>query len=149
MDGDNMKRIKKVFSLFFVVFLTLIFILPNARAQTNQTNIISINDTADLTVGSLSFSNITFQDNSSSSALAFGLTADVTNTSSSDIYYEARSYYYDSNNNLIATASSNSFAVPDKSKLNFMSNLNILGNHDVQDVKYYSLEININDSSST
>lgn len=149
MDGDNMKRIKKGFSLFCVVFLTLIFILPNARAQTNQTNIISTNDTADLTVGSLSFSNITFQDNSSSSALAFGLTADVTNTSSSDIYYEAISYYYDSNNNLIATASSNSFAVPDKSKLNFMSNLNILGNHDVQDVKYYSLEININDSSST
>ena len=144
-----MKRIKKGFSLFFVVFLTLIFILPNARAQTNQTEIINANDETDLTVGDLTFSNITFQDNSSSSSLAFGLTADVTNASSNDIYYEAISYYYDSDNNLIATASSSSFAVPDKSKLNFMSNLNILGNHDVQDVKYYSLEININDSSST
>lgn len=144
-----MKRIKKGFSLFLIVFLALIFILPNARAQTNQTEIISANDTADLTVGDLSFSNITFQDNSSSSSLAFGLTADVTNASSNDIYYEAISYYYDSNNNLIATASSNSFAVPDKSKLNFMSNLNILGNYSVQDIKYYCLGINTNDPSST
>lgn len=144
-----MKRIKKGFSLFLIVFLALIFILPNVRAQTNQTEIISANDTTDLTVGDLSFSNITFQDNSSSSSLAFGLTADVTNASSNDIYYEAISYYYDSNNNLIATASSNSFAVPDKSKLNFMSNLNILGNHSVQDIKYYCLGINTNDPSST
>lgn len=149
MDGDNMKRIKKGISLFFIAFLTLIFLFPNARAQTNQTNIISTNDTANLTVGDLSFSNITFQDNSSSSSLAFGLTADVTNASLNDIYYEAISYYYDSNNNLIATASSNSFAVSDKSKLNFMSNLNILGNNDVQDIKYYRLEINIDNSTST
>ena len=144
-----MKRIKKVLSLFFITFVALIFSFPNAQALTKQTANISIKDSSKLTIGNLSFTNISFKDNSKSSALAFGLTADVTNTSLADIYYEARSYYYDSSNNLIATASSNSFAVPDKSKLNFMSNLNILGNHDVQYVKYYSLEININDSSST
>ncbi len=144
-----MKRIKKVLSLFFITFVALIFSFPNAQALTKQTANISIKDSSKLTIGNLSFTNISFKDNSKSSALAFGLTADVTNTSLADIYYEARSYYYDSSNNLIATASSNSFAVPDKSKLNFMSNLNILENHNVQDIKYYRLEININDLSST
>ena len=143
-----MRRIKKELSLFFVAFLALIFIFPKASALTSQTEIIGVDDSTTLNVGRLSFSNISFQDNSSSSALAFGLTADVTNTSSSNIYYDAKSYYYDSNNNLIATTSFNSFAVPDKSKLNFMSNLNVLGNRSVQDIQYYRLEININDSIS-
>ena len=144
-----MKKIKSL-SLILILLLSLIFTFPvNTKALTSQTDLVSIENSENLTVGDLSFSNISFQDNSLSSSLAFGLTADVVNKSNSDIDYTATSYFYDSNYTLIANTSSSKFAVPDKSKLDQMSNLNILEDYTIEDIKYYRLEIETADFSYT
>ena len=70
-----MKKIKSL-SLILILLLSLIFTFPvNTKALTSQTDLVSIENSENLTVGDLSFSNISFQDNSLSSSLAFGLTA--------------------------------------------------------------------------
>ena len=71
-----MKRIIKGLSLFILVVLPLTIIYPTpAAALSQQTSYIDINDTTkSLTIGNLSFSNITFKDYSSNSTLSFGLT---------------------------------------------------------------------------
>ena len=146
-----MKRMKKGLSLFFVAFLSLIFIIPTTKALANQTEIINVGNTSSISADSLNISNITFHDNSTSSTLSFGLTADVTNSSSNIINYDAIIYYYDLNNNLITTAFHSGIVTQNQSKLNFMSNLNLLGKYNVQDIKYYRLLINtkIADSSNS
>lgn len=144
-----MKRIKKGLSLFLVVFLSLIFICPSAQALTAQTEIINVDGTSSLSADSLSFSNITFHDNSSSSSLSFGLTADVINTSSNNIHYDAIISYYDLNNELITTAFHSGIVTQNQSKLNFMSNLTLLGKYKAQDIKYYRLLINTKADTSS
>ena len=136
-----MKRIKKILSLFFLVFLTFIFIFPNAQALSNRTDAVSTNNHTSLTIGSLSFSNITFQNGSSSSS--FGLTADVINTSSNDIQYKATIYYYDINYNIMTMESFNNTASQGQSKFNSTSSFSVFENNTVQDIKYYRLEVNI------
>ena len=58
-----MKRIIKGISLFAVIVLSLVFAYPlNTYALTEQTSYVSIDNTQNLEVGSLSFSNISFRD---------------------------------------------------------------------------------------
>ena len=142
-----MKRIKKILSLFFLVFLTFIFIFPNAQALSNRTDAVSTNNHTSLTIGSLSFSNITFQNGSSSSS--FGLTADVINTSSNDIQYKATIYYYDINYNIMTMESFNNTASQGQSKFNSTSSFSVFENNTVQDIKYYRLEVNIINKQTT
>lgn len=144
-----MKRIKKGVPLFLVIFLSLIFICPSAQALTNQTEITNVNKSSNLSTDSLNFSNIKFHDNSSSSALSFGLTADVTNTSSNNIHYDVIIYYYDLNNDLITTAFHSGIVNKNQSKLNFMSNLTLLGKYKVQDIKCYRLIVNTKIATSS
>ena len=144
-----MKRIKKGLPLFLVIFLSLIFICPSAQALTNQTEITNVNKSSNLSTDSLNFSNIKFHDNSSSSALSFGLTADVTNTSSNNIHYDVIIYYYDLNNDLITTAFHSGIVNKNQSKLNFMSNLTLLGKYKVQDIKCYRLIVNTKIATSS
>ena len=142
-----MKRIKKILSLFFLIFLTFIFIFPNAQALSNRTDAVSTNNHTNLTIGSLSFSNITFQNGSSSSS--FGLTADVINTSSNDIQYKATIYYYDINYNIMTMESFNNTASQGQSKFNSTSSFSVFENNTVQDIKYYRLEVNIINKQTT
>ena len=144
-----MKRIKKGLPLFLVIFLSLIFICPSAQALTNQTEITNVNKSSNLSTDSLNFSNIKFHDNSSSSALSFGLTADVTNTSSNNIHYDVIIYYYDLNNDLITTTFHSGIVNKNQSKLNFMSNLTLLGKYKVQDIKCYRLIVNTKIATSS
>ena len=63
-----MKRIIKGISLFAVIALSLVFVYPlNTYALTEQTSYVSIDNTQNLEVGSLSFSSISFRDYSSTS----------------------------------------------------------------------------------
>ena len=100
-----MKRIIKGLSLFILVVLSLTIIYPtNTNALSQQTSYININDTTkSLTVGNLSFSNITFKDYSSTSTLSFGLTGVVANSSGKTIDYTSTAYYYDSNYKFITS----------------------------------------------
>ena len=146
-----MKRIIKRLSLFILVVLSLTIIYPtNTNALSQQTSYININDTTkSLTVGNLSFSNITFKDYSSTSTLSFGLTGVVANSSGKTIDYTSTAYYYDSNYNLIAQGYNSGTAIAGTSNFNQMSNLSILNGHSINDIYYYRLEINTTSSSST
>ena len=145
-----MKRIIKGISLFAVIILSLVFIYPsNTYALTEQTSYVNIDNIQNLEVGSLSFSSISFRDNSSASTQAFGLTGIVANSSSDTINYTSTVYYYDSNYNLIAQGSNSGTAISGTSNFNQMSNLSILNGHSVNEIYYYRLSIEIIDNANS
>ncbi len=144
-----MKRIFKGLSLFILVVLSLTIIYPtNANALSQQTSYINIDDnTQSLTVGNLSFSNITFTDYSSTSTQSFGLTGSVINNTNNSINYISDVDYYDENYNLIAKGHNSNTAIVGTSNFNQMSNLSILNGHSISEIYYYRLLINITDFS--
>ena len=145
-----MKRIIKGFTLFVVISLSLVFDYPsNIYALTKQTSYVSIYNTQNLEVESLTFSNITFRDYSSTSTQAFGLTGLVANNSNNNINYISTVYYYDSNYNLIAEGDNSGTAIPGTSNFNQMSNLSILEEHSINEIYYYRLSINTTDTTNS
>lgn len=145
-----MKRIFKDISLFAAILLSLIFAYPsNTYALTEHTSYVSIDNTQNLKVGSLSFSSISFRDYSSTSTMSFGLTGVVANNSSDTISYISTVYYYDSNYNLIAQEYNSGTAISGTSKFNQMSNLSILSKHSINEIYYYRLSINISDTTNS
>lgn len=145
-----MKRIIKGFTLFVVISLSLAFDYPsNIYALTKQTSYVSIYNTQNLEVESLTFSNITFRDYSSTSTQAFGLTGLVANNSNNNINYISTVYYYDSNYNLIAEGDNSGTAIPGTSNFNQMSNLSILEEHSINEIYYYRLSINTTDTTNS
>lgn len=144
-----MKRIIKGIALFTVIVLSLVFTFPsNAYALTEQTSYININDNVQsLEVGNLSFYSISFKDYSSTSTQAFGLTGEVKNDSNNTISYTSTAYYYDSYYNLVAQGYNSGTAIAGTSNFNQMSNLSILDGHNINEISFYRLLINISDSN--
>ena len=141
---------KKIIRGIFLFVLVLLFSLPlNINALTKQTLDVSIKNTQNLEIGDLTFTNISFKDYSSTSTKAFGLTGIVSNSSSDTISYTSTVYYYDLNHNLIAKGYNSNMAISGNNNFNLMSNLNILKDYSVNDIYYYSLLIEINDSSES
>ena len=141
---------KKIIRGIFLFVLVLVFVLPlNINALTKQTLDVSIKDTQNLEIGDLTFTNISFKDYSSTSTKAFGLTGIVSNSSSDTISYTSTVYYYDLNHNLIAKGYNSNMAISGNNNFNLMSNLSILKEYTVNDIYYYSLLIEINDSSES
>ena len=141
---------KKIIRGIFLFVLVLVFSFPlNINALTKQTLDVSIKNTQNLEIGDLTFTNISFKDYSSTSTKAFGLTGIVSNSSSDTISYTSTVYYYDLNHNLIAKGYNSNMAISGNNNFNLMSNLNILKEYSVNDIYYYSLVIEINDSSES
>ena len=140
------KIIKGIF--WFVLVLAFSFSL-NTYALTKQTLDVSIKNTQNLEIGELTFTNISFKDYSSTSTKAFGLTGIVSNSSSDTISYTSTVYYYDLNHNLIAKGYNSNIAISGNNNFNLMSSLNILKEYSINDIYYYSLVIEINDSSES
>ena len=141
---------KKIIRGIFLFVLVLVFVLPlNTHALTKQTLDVSVKDTQNLEIGDLTFTNISFKDYSSTSTKAFGLTGIVSNSSSDTISYTSTVYYYDLNHNLIAKGYNSNMAISGNNNFNLMSNLSILKEYTVNDIYYYSLLIEINDSSES
>ena len=141
---------KKIIRGIFLFVLVLVFSFPlNTHALTKQTLDVSIKNTQNLEIGDLTFTNISFKDYSSTSTKAFGLTGIVSNSSSDTISYTSTVYYYDLNHNLIAKGYNSNMAISGNNNFNLMSNLNILKEYSVNDIYYYSLVIEINDSSES
>ena len=141
---------KKIIRGILLFVLVLVFSFPlNTHALTKQTLDVSIKNTQNLEIGDLTFTNISFKDYSSTSTKAFGLTGIVSNSSSDTISYTSTVYYYDLNHNLIAKGYNSNMAISGNNNFNLMSNLNILKDYSVSDIYYYSLLIEINDSSES
>ena len=141
---------KKIIRGIFLFVLVLVFSFPlNINALTKQTLDVSIKNTQNLEIGDLTFTNISFKDYSSTSTKAFGLTGIVSNSSSDTVSYTSTVYYYDLNHNLIAKGYNSNMAISGNNNFNLMSNLNILKEYSVNDIYYYSLLIEINDSSES
>ena len=141
---------KKIIRGIFLFVLVLVFVLPlNINALTKQTLDVSIKNIQNLEIGDLTFTNISFKDYSSTSTKAFGLTGIVSNSSSDTISYTSTVYYYDLNHNLIAKGYNSNMAISGNNNFNLMSNLSILKEYTVNDIYYYSLLIEINDSSES
>lgn len=145
-----MKKFIKGISLFTVIVLSLVFAYPlNTYALTEQTSYVNINNTESLEVGSLSFTNISFKDFSSTSTQAFGLAGIVRNSSNNEINYTSTAYYYDSNYNLIAQGYNSATAILGFNNFSQMSNLSILNGHSVNEIYYYRLSIETNDNTNS
>lgn len=144
-----MKRTIKGISLFVIFVFSLVFSHPlNTYALMEQTSYININSTQGLEVGSLSFSDISFKDFSSTSTQAFGLAGIVRNSSNNEIKYSSTVYYYDYNYNLIYQESNSTSAKSGTNSFNHMSNLSVLDGYSVKDICYYRLLIEVNDNSN-
>ena len=144
-----MKKTIKELSLFIIILLSLVFVYPlKVYALAIDTSYIDINSTESFEVEDLYFNDISFKDYSSTSTRAFGLTGTVINSSSDTISYTLTVYYYDSNYDLIAEGYNSKTAIAGTSKFNQMSNLSILDGHNVDEIVYYSLSINITDNNS-
>ena len=140
------KIIRKVFLLAIVGISLILVVSPNAYAFTKQISYTPIDNTKNLEVKDLSFSNITFKDYSSTSTKAFGLTGTINNHSIDTINYDLTVYYYDINYNLVAQESVSKTAISGTSDFSQMSNLNILSQHNVNEIYYYSLSIYIDET---
>ena len=139
------KRFKKIL-LFAIVILSIVCIYPiGVNAISGEISYTDINDVKNLDVRDLSFSNIRFEDYSDTSTMAFGLTGEVVNNSNSSITYSSRVSYYDKDYNLITEAGSSNIALTGSNQFNLMFNLDILGEYSIDDIKYYSLLVSIND----
>lgn len=134
---------KKLRFLSIIIFILLINILPmDTYALSKKTSYVNVNNKEYLEVDNLSVSNITFNDYSTTSTKAFGLTGLIKNNSNNNINYSTTVYYYDKNYNLIAKSNNQSIAPIANSSFNLMSNLSILNGHKVSEITYYQLEIN-------
>lgn len=140
-----MKRIIKGLFLFILIVLSLAIIYPtNAKALSQETPYININDTTkSLTVDNLSFSNITFKDYSSTSVQAFGISGVVINNLDQDLNYIFLVRYFDLNYNFIAQQQISSIINKGSNVFNIMSNLDILKRNsaNVNDIVYYKVYI--------
>ncbi len=138
-------RFKKILLLAIVV-LSIVCIYPvNTKALSSELSYTDISDVKNLDVSDLSFSNITFKDYSGTSTKAFGLSGEVVNNSNKSITYSSRVSYYDKDYNLITEAGSSNISLTGSNQFNLMFNLDILGEYSTDDIKYYSLFVNIND----
>jgi uncharacterized membrane protein YgcG len=145
-----MKKIIKGIYLFAVIAISLVFTCPlNTYALTEQTTYININDIHSLEVGSLSFSNISFKDFSSTSTQAFGLSGIVENSSNNEINYTSTVHYYDSNYSLIARGYNFGTAISGSNSFSQMSNLSILNGRSTNEIYYYRLSIYISDYNTS
>lgn len=145
-----MKRTIKGISLFVIFVFSLVFAHPlNTYALMEQTSYININSTQSLEVGSLSFSDISFKDFSSTSTRAFGLAGILRNSSNNEIRYSYTVCYYDYNYNLIYQESNSTSARSGTNSFNHMSNLSALDGYSVKDICYYRLLIEVNDNSNS
>ena len=145
-----MKRTINGISLFVIFVFSLVFAHPlNTYALMEQTSYININSTQSLEVGSLSFSDISFKDFSSTSTRAFGLAGILRNSSNNEIRYSYTVCYYDYNYNLIYQESNSTSARSGTNSFNHMSNLSALDGYSVKDICYYRLLIEVNDNSNS
>lgn len=145
-----MKKIIKEVSLFIVIVLSLLFInSANVQAISKQTSYVNINDMSSLEVGNLYFTNLSFNDYSSTSTKAFGLTGSIANNTNAEIKYTSMVYYYDSSYNLVALWQNYGSAIAGTSDFNQMSNLNILGSHNTSEISYYRLLVNVPDTNTS
>ena len=145
-----MKRTINGISLFVIFVFSLVFAHPlNTYALIEQTSYININSTQSLEVGSLSFSDISFKDFSSTSTRAFGLAGILRNSSNNEIRYSYTVCYYDYNYNLIYQESNSTSARSGTNSFNHMSNLSALDGYSVKDICYYRLLIEVNDNSNS
>lgn len=134
---------KKLRFLSIIIFILLINFLPmDTYALSKKTSYVNVNNKEYLEVDNLSVSNITFNDYSTTSTKAFGLTGLIKNNSDNNINYSATVYYYDKNYNLIAKSNNQGIAPIANSSFNLMSNLSILNGHSVSEIAYYQLEVN-------
>lgn len=134
---------KKLRFLSIIIFILLINILPmDTYALSKKTSYVNVNNKEYLEVDNLSVSNITFNDYSTTSTKAFGLTGLIKNNSDNNINYSATVYYYDKNYSLIAKSNNQSIVPVANSSFNLMSNLSILNGHSVSEIAYYQLEVN-------
>lgn len=132
--------------IILVIIMSIVCIYPlNTNAISGEISYTDINDVKNLDVRELSFSNITFEDYSDTSTMAFGLTGEVVNNSNSSITYSANVYFYDEGYNLIAEADSSNIASIGSNDFNLMFNLDVLGEYSTDDIKYYRLIVDVND----
>ena len=140
-----MKRIVKGVFLFILVILSLTIVYPtNANALSQQTPYININDdTKNLTLDNLLFSNIAFKDYSSSSVQAFGISGVVINNLDRDLNYTFLVRYFDFNYKFIAQQQVSSTINIGSNVFNILSNLDILKRNyaNINDIVYYKLYV--------
>lgn len=135
----------KKYSVLFFLIAFLLFPI-NSFAARNETDYIWITDTANLKVGNLSISNLTFKDYSKESSQSFGVTGEIVN-SGDDIEYTSRIEYYDGNKSLLCSETINQIAKHGTGTFNHFSNMDLMKSYAGFYVNYYKLIIDDSQSA--
>ena len=139
-------NIRKTILFVSILFLIMLSCINNVSADTNKLIYMDINSVQALEIGEIEFSNIVFKDYSNTSTKAFGLTGKIVNSSGSNTKYKVEVTYYDSNYYLVAKETSYGNILNGVNSFIQMSNLNILQDKSVSDIRYYTLIITVDDN---
>ena len=139
------KNRKKV---ILVIVLTLIMIIfQKCNAQAINIDYKNINETSTLAIGNLYFNPINFKNFSNESEI-FGLAGVVENKGNSAENFIAIATFYDKNYNLLE--SSQYVPAYEKNSYSNVGNISqIKSGYSVNDIYFYSLSVNINQSTET
>ncbi len=136
-----MKRIIKGLYLLLIVLSITIISPIHTQAEAYQTPFINVKDnTKNLTVDNISFSNITFKDNLAPQK--FGLVGVVANSSKDNFNYSSTAYFYDKNYNLIGKGGIADNVEPGTSNFSQKFDISILNGHDVSEIYFFRFSIN-------
>ena len=129
----------KKYSILF--FLISIFILPiSVFAARSETDYIWITDTANIKVGNLSITDLTFKNYTQESSQSFGVTGNITNNGD-ETEYISKIEYYDGNKGLLCSETINQIASKGKGVFNHFSNIDLMKSYSGFYVNYYKLII--------
>lgn len=133
-------KMKKFIKNIFIIILALVFVPQVTFAK--STGYQAIYEPTKLEIEDLSFDSVKFTDNTKTTSQSFGLSGLVYNKNNSDISIKTTVDYYDSSYHLLASQT-NEQTVKSKRYNTYyqMSNLDILENHELSEIKYYELKI--------
>lgn len=135
---------KKQFKLLFIAIFMFMIASKNVLAVSNETAIMDIDDSFNITVDYLSFSNMMFKKNSNHSLKLFGT---LYNSYRKPIKYSIEISFYDSNGEFIAKSIKEGVSGVNSNNYNKNLDLIMFDNHKPKEIKKYSVVVNYDETS--
>lgn len=142
---------RKKLALLLVALIGILIFPFKTNAEETKTTYLDIRQTQSILTNDVSITGIKFNNYSSTSSKAYGLSGQLENISSNTINISIMVRYYDSNYNIISQSTVNN-VLQSHSKIVYlqMSNLSTLSTkYTVADIAYYDMQITTNKSSYT
>ena len=135
-------KIKKLFIILTIILIYTIFKPINIYAISKTTSYLAIDNVEDLSINDLVFQNINFNNCSDNTGEKICIKSDLINNNK-EINFGMIINLYDINNNIIERFSKEFTALTGVSEFLYK---NELKNISINDIKYYEIEVTINDN---